>query len=259
MPHEPWARHPPSEVAEVLQDALPQTAATVLSHLGLRFASSCIAHLPHGLCGSALAELPVPTAAAMLRLLDTPTRLETLDGLPYAIRTAIDRALRHATDSAGAMADPGVPTLFEDATVERAVADLVQCGEPVAPFVFVLDRRQRVVGTVTPGKLLTGHRDALVSTLGLGVPRTAPITAHLPALAGSQGPGAGPIAVVDARGEFVGVLQETVLQGGAHDEASGAVASLGELYWLGLSELLAGLCAVACPPASSEGTQPPDG
>ena len=237
--------HRPAEVAEFLIHAPAKYSAAVLARLAPQVASACLEHFPSETRPQVLAELPIPIAAAVLRRLPQAGRDSVLRELPAPIVTAINRAIRYPPESAGALADPRERTLYDDLKVEEAISVLREGGGPISTAIFVLSRLQRVVGAVTPAKLLCALPEQTLGALGLDTVRTPSAAVPVSALAADDRFGAGPLAVVDHSGIFVGVLSKDTLQDREKRTSTRPtarlVADIAELYWVGLGELWVGL------------------
>ena len=237
----------PTDAAAVLQRAPVQSAAKALACLAPRLAAVCFERFPPETRRLLLEALPAPTAAAVLRLLPQADREGALDELPGGVQAPIQRALRYPSQSAGALADPHEETFYGDLTVKQAIDRLRASSEPVPASIFVLDRSRRVVGAVTPAKLLCADRGAAIAALRLDAVRPAPANVSVATLASDARYERGPAAVTDSSGTFVGALGERVLRDAAKRKPSTTgmhlAASLGELYWLGLCAMLSGFSA----------------
>ena len=154
-----------TEIAELLRDAPTKSVATVISKFAPSVAGACMACLPSEERSAVLALLPVPIAAALLRPLESAAREEALGGLPEGSRAALERALSYPEQSAGALADPSAVALHADLTVEEATARVRERPGATPSRIFVLDRSQRLLGSVTPATLLDGSPKATVGSL----------------------------------------------------------------------------------------------
>lgn len=178
--------------------------------------------------------------------------------MPERVRQSILRTLRFPALSAGALADRSVPVLRDDSTVSQATRSLRETGSRVPASVFVLNRSERVIGSVTAGKLLVASPDATIRELGLDSARTVLATVPAALAAVEQGQHGGPAAVVDSSGAFVGALSDREVHDAASRKPSSPAihlaASLSELYWLGLCSLLSGFPAPAASAVRAQST-----
>ena len=238
---------PPSEVAKVLMNAPAKSCAAVLARVAPLMASACFKAFPTDTQRLVLLELPPSTAAAITRLLPTNTKEAVWGELPDNVKKPIDRALRYPPDSAGSIADPRGRTLYGDTTVQQAIKFLCTGGSETSTTVFVLDRSQHVIGAVTSDKLLCAQREATVGSLELDAVRTVSTVVPVSSLIDNDRYGAGPLAVVDSSGIFVGVLSQDVLSAALQSRrktkrpAAHLTADIAELYWVGLCDIWGGL------------------
>ena len=238
-------RHSPVEVAEFFLHAPVKSSAIVVARMGPELAGSCLAGLPDELRRHIVRETPVSATASMLRLQSQEYREDLLEGLPADVRAPIDRALECAPRSAGAFADPWTRTLYVDLTVDWAIEHLCRDGAEVMKTVFVLDRSQRVVGSLSPCRLLSADRATALDSLGLDPAQTVPEDRSVVSVVTSDTYEGGPVAVVDPAGTLVGVLHEDLLRvvakPGAPKPVSHLVATFAELFGLASYGLLTDL------------------
>lgn len=238
---------PGPEVAKVLMNIPTKSCAAVLARVAPRVASVCFEAFPPDRQQLILEELPPSLAAVIMRLLPTDIREAVWRKLPDHVKIPIDRALGFPPNSAGSVADPGVPTLYDDTQVQQAIEYLCTAGSEHSTTVFVLDRTQRVIGAVTSDKLLCARREATIGSLELDSVRTAWTFLPVSLLVDSDRYGAGPVAVVDSSGIFVGVVgqdvlsAETQLRRKTKQPAAHLAAGIAELYWVGLRDIWGGL------------------
>ena len=238
-------RQTPTDVATVLGRAPTATAVRILELLPYGMVAACLEEAQSGVRQQIVLELPVPAAASVLRRLSQPAREHTLSTVPSGTREALERALRYSRDSAGALADPRVPTLHDDVPVRDAIQYLREIGEPVPSAILVLDRSEHVVGSVPAGRLLVADPDLTVRSVGLDVARSVAASASVSAVAANERYGVGPVAVIDSAARLIGVLTERVLRDTVKSRPSRPairlVSSVAELYWLGLCSVLSEL------------------
>ncbi|MDE0107887.1 MAG: CBS domain-containing protein [Bryobacterales bacterium] len=249
---------PPADVAAVLASAPVATAAGILQNLAPSAAGRCLQQIADGKRRLIVSELPASVAASMLRRLPRTVQEDALVDMPERVRRSILRALRYPALSAGALADTYVPVLRDDSTVSQAIRSLRETSHRVPSSVFVLNRSERVIGSVTAGRLLIASPDATVRELGLDPVQTVAATVPAALVAAEEEHRGRHVAVVDSSGAFVGVLSGRVAQEAANRRPSSPAihlaASFGELYWLGLCSILSGLPAWTAAAAQTQRT-----
>ena len=237
---------PGSEVANVLMNAPAGACAAVLARVSPRVAAVWFEAFPADTQQLVLKELSAAVAAAIVRLLPADTREAVWRELSDNVKNPIDRALGFPPDSAGAAADPHAPTLYDDTPVQQAIELLCAGGGESSTTLFVLDRSQRVVGAVTSDKLLCARREAAIGSLELDSVQTVSTFLPVSLLIDSDRYGAGPLAVADSSGIFIGVLGQDVLdaesrlQRKTRQPAAHLAAGIAELYWVGLRDIWGG-------------------
>ena len=231
------------EVAALIREAPAKTAAAVMAFFAPHFSSSCLLRLPEDIRSAVLLEMPATLIAPLLRLLDPGQRELEMGRFPADQRGAIERVLEFPEGSAGALADPAALALQIDLTVQDAINRLRTSALPVPSRLFVVDRSHRLLGSITPADLLAGERDAALHSLEPSPAHPVSAETNVSALGSEQLP-AGPIAVVDAEGIFVGAIDEGTVHRIAKRDAASALlhpaAAIGELYWLGLRDIFGG-------------------
>ena len=246
----------PDAIAAILQETSAESAARVLACFAPALANTCLSHWPEGERSRIVALLPVAFAAALLRQLDPAARQDTLNTLSATVRAALVRVLSYPDQSAGALADPSAPILYSDLTIEEALTRLSQSRGPVV-YIFVLDRDQRLLGAVTPGQLLRSSHGTVIESLELSRAHAVPEGTSATTVKTRTSPMT-PVAVVDRQNTFVGAIDSDVLARLDSQRQAPPIthlaAAVGEMYWLGLREMLGGLTSGLRPVGSPRET-----
>jgi len=153
-----------AEVAEVLD---PVTAARILSEMDAAQAASVIA------------DMEGPEASMVLAEMDPDDRVDIVQRLPEALQqellgemdapeAAETRALQqYPPDTAGGLMTPQVTALSEYFTVEQAILELRQLSQTLEQmfYVYVIDRREHLVGVLSMRDLILARPDRLLSEI----------------------------------------------------------------------------------------------
>jgi Mg/Co/Ni transporter MgtE len=248
------ARHPkessriletvPTDEALSFLSELPRVELSrVLAAIDPRVALDFVLRVPVEKRAAVFSALPLSAAAGIARRMASPDRNKLIADLAEDVRHALEVSLRHAADSAGAIADTSILTLYEDWTVDHALSRIREESVPVPTVLFVVDRSRRLKGSLVPGQLLGADPKAEVGRLELLLPRAVTTETPVATLAAESAPE--PVAVIDEEGTIIGVVTAEALLGlGAQRHAGSIVhplAALSELYWIGLREALGGL------------------
>lgn len=240
-----------AEVAAALAESPPDRVAAVLERMTPSLAAPTLAALAEP--APVLAHLRVDTAGILLRRLPADEQSRLLGLLSQGARDRLVRVLDHPEGSAGALADPTVVVLPEDATIETALSSVRRTAEQVMYYLYVVDRSGRLAGVLTLRELMLAEP---TTTVGSAMRRSP---ARLQASADRAAVVAHPgwrefhaLPVVDGAGRFVGALRYETLrlldreaEPGPGGDLVSAALSLGELYWVGLTGVLEGLAHAA--------------
>lgn len=244
------------EAADFLERIPPAMAAAVCGSLGLSSASACAAHLSDDRL-TAIAELmPLTAAAALLRRLDADRRTGVLARLGEAERERLQALLAYPENSAGAVADPEVVALTADTTSEAARRQLEDVPGHLLNYVYVVDRGRVLVGTLNIQELMTARSDVALELVMHRDP--VRLDAHADIATVAVHPAwrdFDALPVVDGAGRLVGAIRHRMIRRMGDDTRSsmvGALIGLSEVYWAGLSGIVATL-------AQAQGQEERDG
>jgi magnesium transporter len=244
---------PTGEVVSFLAHVDPGIAAGVLDRMVPAIAAACIGEMEADRAAEILHLLPVQRAVAILRYVDPETRTPLMSGLPEKLSVQIYRALQYPEGSAGGMADASVKPLPSDMKIGEA-RDVAR--DPRFPYVYVVDREDRLVGVAHKRDVQTGDDHAPLEAV------VAPDVIRVPArLSGAElqrhraWRDLDALPVVDRKGVYLGAIRHKTLRergepvstvAGAASPLSGFL-DLTELYWTGLSAVVAALAADSTP------------
>lgn len=143
----------PDAAAEVLEHLEPDEAVAVSAGLATPLLSRILDEASPDVAADILQELPEGRSQAVLRGM-----LESSD---------VVSLLQHAQDTAGGVMIPGYPTLLEDITAGNGLDQLriLATDDQAADTLFVVDRQQRLVGTLGVTRLALARTSATVGEL----------------------------------------------------------------------------------------------
>ena len=255
-------RLPSSDAAALLTDTPPQVSATVLRSMGPFSAAACLTNLASEPAGEILAALPLDSAAVLLRRMEHSAQEHLLDDIASDVATPLRLLLHYPEGSAGALMDPQALALPDDIPVNDALERVRQTPQHVLYYLYVVDREQALVGVLNLRELMLASPTELLHTvMRPHVARIAARADRAAIVSHSAWRNIHALPVVDDVGVFLGALRYETLrrledESVANRQTQNAVATLlsvGELYWTGLSHLLAGLAAALTPPAARQG------
>lgn len=265
----------PAAAARVLERFTPAEGALFLGALPVGQAAPVVARMaPVAAAGylevvgperaaAVLAGLPATSVAGLLRQL--PDAEPVLRCLPEPVRAVLAKSLRFAEGTAGALADPAVLTIPQDASIAEAKALMARVPERVSLDWYVVDREGRLVGTLDLRHLLAAAPSQSVASRMRRDPAQLSAQADLTTVAADPGwTDHDALPVVDDAGSLVGEVRHQTMRRMARRDSVGALTplvNLAELYWTGFSHLMFGPGRVPpegpSPPSAKEGSDAP--
>ena len=256
---------PASDLADLVV-ALPIGATSeLLQRLAPISAAKALALVPAPSAARALESMRPDAAAAVLRAMNAPHRTPIVDSVSPERRKQLERLLRYAEGSAGALMDPAVLSIAESLSVADALERLRESSQHALYYLYVVDDDQRLVGVANMRELLSAKPDERlgavvvrdVEALSARLSRESivvhPAWKHFHAL-----------PVVGANGRFLGALRyETVRQleenlrdAGLVDPGAETSAALAELFGVGLNGLIEWAASAVLGPSGSRARKP---
>lgn len=252
---------PAADAAATLEAVRPTDAAAVLLHMDPTEAAFCLSLLDAAAAGRVLDELPLDVAAALLRRLDASAREAALARAAPEAVAALGRLLLYPEGTAGAVMDPRVLALPSDLSVGEALERVRRSPRYTLYYVYIVDRRQKLVGVMNLREMMLADPAEKLSaqmTTGLESVGGHADQAHVLDHPGWRRLHALP--VVDRDEIFLGAIRYETLRrleeedgGPEAGQALQTVVSLGELCWIGMAGMLAGLATTVTPASSRSG------
>ena len=238
-------RASPADAAAILGSLPADVGADVYRALGPAAAAACAALMPDEQFANLIEALPLDFASAVLRGVDQKRRDPLIDRLSDERREQLRRMLAYPENTAGAVADPLVLALPEDITVADAQRQLRGTQQNLFYYLYVVTRERRLVGTLALPELMAAPlKESLATVMRRNLVRldahtdVATVTAH-PAWRDYDA-----LPVVDSTGRLIGGIRHKTIRRMSQDPARPmmeTIVGLSELYWTGLSGILASL------------------
>lgn len=233
--------------AEVLEGLPADRVAPVVGAMSDHVAAECVAGLDAGLGAAVLDELDLDRTSALLRRMSEQGRDRLLDAMPEDQAAQLKRLLAFPVGSAGALMDPKVLSVPDSLSAGEALDRVRAAPQLAIYYLYLFDGSSRLSGVVNLRELmLADPKTPLSKMMATNVDRLSAVSDWKAILVHPGWIEYHALPVVDAADRFVGALRyETLrrLEGQARTEVPSAslAASLGELYWVGLSGILRGL------------------
>ena len=247
---------PPTDAAETLAGLPPAVAAEVFRALAPSPAAACAAALNDDTLAAIIEALPLDAAGAAMRGVDASRRDDVLARLAGERRDQLRILLSYPEQSTGALADPLVLAVTDDITVAEAQRQLRGSQQHLFYYVYVVTRDRTLVGALAVPELMAARPKAPVA--GVMERDLVRLDAHSDIATAAVHPAwrdMDALPVVDSAGRLIGAIRHRTIRRMALDSGQPVLTTLvglSELYWAGLSGILASL-APAHPPSKEQG------
>lgn len=245
-------RAEPLQVADILVSLPAGLAASVYQLLAPPTAAGCSMALSDDELARIVEAVPLDVAGVAMRRIEVSRREVVLDRLHEPRREQVRTILSYRSDTAAALADPLALALPDDITVDEAQRTLRDSEHHLFYHVFVVGRDRTLHGTLAipdivrarPQQMLRDvmQRDPVALHANMDL---ATVAAH-PAWREADA-----LPVVDAARKFIGAIRHRMIRQLAQESTRpmvDTIVGLSELYWAGLSTVLASLTPTATRP-----------
>jgi len=244
------------ELVDYFGEIPPEIAAQTISYMSLLVASKCLERMKESLAVSIISHLSLEISALLLRRIDSARQMVIRKNLPVSVRQSLDMLLKFPENTAGALMNPQVITIFEDLTVKEAIKFIIRYPLHVYFYLPVITRDQHLVGLTDMRHLMLSKPEALVSAIAQSdVGRLSPSSSREAILVHPDWRIYHELPVVDENGIFMGMIGYQTIRRLEYEIASvvqkattaDVGRALGELYWIGISGFLKGAFTMVNP------------
>lgn len=141
--------HALQEIIDTLCNLPHKDMAKILSAMSPSLVADLLGKLPEPLLLNSIPHMPPSLTASLLQRLPTESRENILIALPQQVSADILPFLEYPEDSVGMIMDVKFFTLLEDMTVEEAIQQIRIYTPPRANEIYIIDRRQVLVGVLS--------------------------------------------------------------------------------------------------------------
>ncbi len=235
------------DVAAFLEQLPVASAVEVLRRMAFALGADALERIGNERASAILSLLPADSAAGLLRRVEIDRRKAFLTGLAEETVSTLAVLLRYPEHTAGAYMDTRVLALPQEMTVGEARTRLRRAARQALFYIYVVDREQHLTGVVSLRELmLADSKQPLAEVMRHNVARIPIAADHVEILAHPGWRDVHSMPVVDERNVFLGAIRygtlrvlESEYASSRQSRSPAALAlSLGELYWLGVSQLL---------------------
>lgn len=240
-------RMSPNDVAGFLEQLPVASAVEVLRRMALALGADALERLSTERAIAILSLLPADSAAGLLRRVEIDRRKAFFAALPEETVATLAVLLRYPEHTAGAYMDTRVLALPQEMTVGEARNRLRRAARQALFYIYVVDREEQLTGVVNLRELmLADGKQPLAEVMQRNVARIPIGADHVEILAHPAWRDVHAMPVVDERNVFLGAIRYGTLRvleaeyaSSRQSRSPAALAlSLGELYWLGISQLM---------------------
>jgi magnesium transporter len=235
----------PADAADLLGGLPVDHVAAVFRVLGPVPASACAAAMPDESLAPILDVLPLDDASVALRGVEDERHEPLLARLGSERRAQLQRILAWRDDTAGSLADPLVLALTDDLSVAEAQRQLRGSRQHLFYYVYVVDRAGLLVGVLAIPELMAARPKAVLRDVMKENPVRLEADADFATVAVHPAwRDLDALPVVDGEGHLVGAIRHKTVRrigwspGRPFTET---LVRLSEVYWAGMSGLLASL------------------
>lgn len=212
---------PAADGADVLEVMSSEKAADVAEVLDPDTAGRIISEMDPALAASLLGDMEPPEASMVLSAMAPDDAVDVLELMPASVHDAIVGEMepkeaeevrqleQYPPDTAGGIMTPEVTALAEGLTVAQAIEELRRVSEELEQmyYVYVVDKRQHLVGVLSMRDLILARPDRRLSQIMRTEVASVPVTMdqeHVARIMRRNGYLAMP--VVDARNRLIGIV-----------------------------------------------------
>ncbi|QDT65488.1 magnesium transporter [Calycomorphotria hydatis] len=145
------------EAAELLHSLPSDVISTLLERISPHSIGPLFAELSPEKVRDLLSRISLRWAAVVLKQLPEEQREEVLSGMPKEKAKPLADLAKYPAESAGGIMEPRVASLSLDQTTEQAIASIRKTPRDVLHYLYVTDRKGRLVGVLSMRDLLLSN------------------------------------------------------------------------------------------------------
>lgn len=242
------------QLGRLFEQASEACVAPALEYMSADRSADCLAAMKPELAARLLAALHTDFQLAIMRVSKPSVREMLLEALDDEISEPLKTMLRYPEGTVGELMDAFVFTVPNDISVQETLKRARAASLEVPFYVYVLDRKQRLVGVASLKNLIRGKRSDLVSSLmNRDVVALNPVALQSAMVKSPYWRSFHTLPVTEEDGVFLGVvryetisrLREELNTEGGNEHIVDTALALSELYWVGLAGVVDGIAGRA--------------
>ena len=142
------------DLAAFFEGTPPDLATSLFNTMESSIAVACLERMPAAEAGSAVSGLQADRAAHLVRRMKEETKAAILEALPADFTRHLNRLLRYAEETAGALMESMVFTVPPEVSAGEALDRLQASPARVLYYLYAVDRDQTLAGVISLKDLL---------------------------------------------------------------------------------------------------------
>ena len=142
------------EILRLMSQTTSRNVARLISSMTPALAVELLRALPDGMLHSTMPEFPHPVLASLMTRMTSEEREQFQRRIPSSVVKELSLYMDFPAETAGSLMDPRVIALPEDWTVGQAIEQIRTNSSNEVYEIYVIDREQGLVGTVSLRELL---------------------------------------------------------------------------------------------------------
>lgn len=253
------------QLATLFAQATSHSAAPTLEHMSADRAADCLSVMETGVAARLLAAMHSDFQVAIVRMSKPDVRNALLNALDDEISEPLKSMLRYPEGTVGELMDAFVFSVPEDVTVQETLKRARTASLEMPFYVYVLDRKQKLVGVASLKNLIRSKRpEPVTSVMNPDVVALNPASPQIEMLKNPHWRVFHTLPVTEEDGTFLGVvryetisrLREELQPNSGGERLTDTALALGELYWVGLAGVMDGIAGRAREAGGARNTKP---
>lgn len=253
------------QLGELFEQASGSSIGPTLEHMSADVGADCLAAMKPDAAARILAELHSDFQVAILRVTAPSIRESLLKALDDEISEPLEIMLRYPEGTVGELMDAFVFSVPDDLTVQETLKRARAASLEMPFYVYVLDRKQKLVGVASLKHLIRAKRsDPVSSLMNRDVVALHPSAPQKDMVKSPYWRTFHTLPVTEDDGVFLGVvryetisrLRDELVPDSGREHIVDTAMALGELYWVGLAGVMDGIAGRAREPAAPRNSKP---
>lgn len=242
------------QLSELFEKVSEESVAPTLEYLSADRGADCLAVMDPKAAARLLAALHTDFQIAILRVTKPDARETLLNALDEEIAEPLKIMLRYPEGTVGELMDAFVFSIPDDITVQETLKRARAASLEVPFYVYVLDRKQRLVGVASLKNLIRAKRaEPVTSLMNRDLVALNPLAPKTEMVKSPFWRSFHTLPVTEEDGVFLGVvryetisrLREELGPERSKEHILDTALALGELYWVGLAGVMDGIAGRA--------------